>query len=727
MATNPADASATDRRVLRVANVAAALSALAFLPSLADGFVYDDQLLISENPYAQRLEFVFRGFRTHLWDVYSMGSGGFGLRYYRPIVTASYVLNWVFSNGAAWTFHLVNVVCHALATWLATRIAARWTGSAGLGLVAGLLFALHPTRTESVIWISGRTDVFMALFAFAAIELAHAASRSRGRPAVGFSIGAVLCLALAVLSKEAAVLTALLVFADALLAAPNTPERRRGLQLASLFAALGLGYVLVRDAVYPVRAHSTLELTPLYGFFTVSAYAERILFPWPQTFFFRPAEELAGHPHFPIPAVVSGVVLVGAYGALLWKAFRVDRAAFVLLLAAAGSLGPLLNFTFTKVYVTTSDHFLYVPLFLGAAAALRLYRDRVAAFSDERVWRLAIAGLMLVYVGVDVVRVLDYHDPLAFWRHELDVNPDNPVALTAVSEMDAEAGDIALARDAVVKALSPSSERFFLLAGDANARASRRGRFLGLDASLTADGDVAKLERTFTSLDRLLRATRSPDDGGPLDEHGLFKAISTMGTVGLLAVDTAFVGTRIGEIRRANELMHAVPTSMLWHVSNPMNFVLLHARLGDFIGARRLLALSRSPPPGVVAENSPETLAEVAARLDSAEKLFRRATHEPDAASRIDGALALAELGSYLQALRLLRPLFDPPPGPESAGPLYVQLLVSARLEQEALATATALIGPERAQSVVERLHAEESPRVRSLPAPAEPSRWWNP
>jgi hypothetical protein len=726
---SPADASATDRQVLRVANIAAAVSALAFLPSLVDGFVYDDQLLISENPYAQRLEFVFRGFRTHLWDVYSMGSGGFGLRYYRPIVTASYVLNWVLSNGAAWTFHLVNVLCHALATWLATRIAARWTGSAGLGLVAGLLFALHPTRTESVIWISGRTDVFMALFAFAAIELAHAASRARPRtrPAVGFSIGAVLCLALAVLSKEAAVLTALLVLADALIAAPSTRERRRGVQAATLFAAFGVAYVLVRDAVYPVRAHSSFELTPLYGLFTVSAYAERILFPWPQTFFFRPAEELAGHPHFPTPSVVSGVVLVAVYGALLWKAFRVDRAAFVLFLAAAGSLGPLLNFTFTKVYVTTSDHFLYVPLFLGAAGALRLYRDRVAARLDERVWRLAFAGLMVVYAGVDAVRVLDYHDPLAFWRHELDVNPDNPVALTAVSEMDAEAGELALARDAVVKALSPSSERYFLLAGDANARASRRGRFLGLEASLTADGDVAKLERIFASLDRLLRATRSPDDGGPLDERALFKAIGTIGTVGLLAVDTAFVGTRIGEIRRANELMHAVPTSMLWHVSNPMNFVLLHARLGDFTGARRLLALSRSPPPGVVSENSPETLAEVGARLDSAEKLFRRATHEPGAAFRIDGALALAELGSYLQALRLLRPLFEPPPGPESAGPLYVQLLVSARLEQEALATATALIGPERARSVVERLHAEESPRVRSLPAPAEPSRWWNP
>jgi hypothetical protein len=34
----------------------------------------------------------------------------------------------------------------------------------GISLLAGLLFALHPVHTESVAWISGRTDLLATFF-----------------------------------------------------------------------------------------------------------------------------------------------------------------------------------------------------------------------------------------------------------------------------------------------------------------------------------------------------------------------------------------------------------------------------------------------------------------------------------------------------------------------------------------------------------------------------------
>jgi hypothetical protein len=34
----------------------------------------------------------------------------------------------------------------------------------GISLLASILFALHPIHTESVAWISGRTDVLMTFF-----------------------------------------------------------------------------------------------------------------------------------------------------------------------------------------------------------------------------------------------------------------------------------------------------------------------------------------------------------------------------------------------------------------------------------------------------------------------------------------------------------------------------------------------------------------------------------
>ena len=101
-------------------------------------------------------------FAGHFWQTQDLGTQGIGLTYYRPLVTVSFVLNWLLFGGAAWGFHLVNLLLHASAALLATRVALRWLGRPWLAVLVGVLFAVHPTRSESVTWIAGRTDLLGA-------------------------------------------------------------------------------------------------------------------------------------------------------------------------------------------------------------------------------------------------------------------------------------------------------------------------------------------------------------------------------------------------------------------------------------------------------------------------------------------------------------------------------------------------------------------------------------
>lgn len=709
----------------RLALLAALVAIIAFLPSLAAAFAYDDLALIARNPYAHSLAYLTRGFHTHLWDVFEYGSNGIGLRYYRPVVTASYVLNWVLSGGAPWAFHLVNVVCHGAAVLLAARIATRWTGDARLGFVAALAFGVHPTRTESVIWVSGRTDVFMALFLFCALELTWASAKAerRSRAAVLFG-GAMAALALAVLSKEAAAATALLVAVDWLVAAPQSDAKRRLGHRAAVLGALGALYVVVRSIVYPVGKGSPFDLTPRYGLFTVAAYFERIVWPWPQTFFYRPAVAREGSPYFDPAHLSLGACLCVAFLVLLGVAYRRDRVACLLLTAGAVFLGPLLNFTFTGIYVTTSDHFLYLPIFLWAAGLLRLCRPAVLRLVPLRSVRVAAAGVLMLFAAVDAVRVLDYRDETTFWNHELGVNPDNPVALMEISRIAAHRGDLAEAYDIVKRATTPSSTRYFLLAGERGARIVARARVAALGATLTADGDVRALEASYDELENLLANARS-ESGEIYGPVGVLAAASTNGQLASMISDTALIGTRIGRTDRAQQLANAIFGQSIWHTSNPLNLVLTYARLGEFGRARKTLSRIEKVPSGISPVASPEAFAELRTRLGEAETLFVRTKTEPEDSARVDSATAYAHLGAFLQALRVLRPTFDRAPREPGVAPLYVQLLVSARLEDEALATATSLLGPEQGAKVIEELRAQLSPRVRALRKPDEPSRWW--
>jgi Tfp pilus assembly protein PilF len=95
---------------------------------------------------------------------------------YRPLVNVSFALNWALSHEA-WTFRLPNVVLHAatalvvfLLAWelFRERLGPRATWA---GLVASVVFVVHPIHTECLNSIVGRADVAAALFGLLAVWL----------------------------------------------------------------------------------------------------------------------------------------------------------------------------------------------------------------------------------------------------------------------------------------------------------------------------------------------------------------------------------------------------------------------------------------------------------------------------------------------------------------------------------------------------------------------------
>jgi len=127
----------------------AALAAIAYLPSLAGVFHFDDYNVIVHYP------------TVHSWEALLERAGG-GVR---PLLKASYTLNWTLGGG----FHLLNIALHAMNAALLFLIGERLFGDRRAAFIAALLFALHPAATEAVTYISGRSSSLMALFYLGAL------------------------------------------------------------------------------------------------------------------------------------------------------------------------------------------------------------------------------------------------------------------------------------------------------------------------------------------------------------------------------------------------------------------------------------------------------------------------------------------------------------------------------------------------------------------------------
>ena len=189
--------------------IAALCAALVYLTALGNGIALDDEMIVERNPTAHSVPAALAAFDEPYWPP----QNGAGL--YRPLVILSFAVDWQLSRGSMPWLHAVNVAWHAAATALLVPVLAVYVGS-GAALVGGVVFAVHPVHVEAVANLVGRSELMAASFILAAILLARAARRRRaaGRPTLPLELALLGASALALLSKEHAVVTVVLLALD---------------------------------------------------------------------------------------------------------------------------------------------------------------------------------------------------------------------------------------------------------------------------------------------------------------------------------------------------------------------------------------------------------------------------------------------------------------------------------------------------------------------------------
>jgi tetratricopeptide (TPR) repeat protein len=165
----------------------------------------------------------------------------------RPVWLASVLLDTCAGDGAVPVYRLTSVYWHAMGALLVLILAWVLTSSWRAAGAAGLLFAVHPVHAEAVNIITYRSDLLCLAFMLGAMVLYR-----RGRP-----LFALLCTALALLSKEMAVVLPLqFLLMDAVFPRSRPTRRRREFLAASVL--LVLAYLMFHGP----RSGYRLEGTP---------------------------------------------------------------------------------------------------------------------------------------------------------------------------------------------------------------------------------------------------------------------------------------------------------------------------------------------------------------------------------------------------------------------------------------------------------------------------------
>lgn len=265
--------------------------------------------------------------------------------YFRPLVSLSFWVDHRLWAGEPFMYHQTNILLHVLTTavWIGALRAA--FGSRRIALVGGLLFAVQPAQVSTVAWIGGRTDslcaLWVALFAWTLIL----AARSTDRRRVLLLSLSTAAFALALLTKEQALLLlplaplALRCFAPA----GQAGERRVAWRETVPFVLAGIGFLALWLAIGPKlplsAPHALGYKIGLFGR-TLTYYALLLLLPTPQAMHSVTVISLERAGFW---SALSGFALLAVSLALIRRWLRSEPAAAWFLALVVLSLLPVSN------------------------------------------------------------------------------------------------------------------------------------------------------------------------------------------------------------------------------------------------------------------------------------------------------------------------------------------------------------------------------------------------
>jgi tetratricopeptide (TPR) repeat protein len=140
---------------------------------------YDDPTYVTSNVEVQR-GLTWQGF---LWALRS-GAGS----NWHPLTWLSHMADVSLYGLSPRGHHLTNLLLHAANAVLVLIVLTNLTGAIGRSAMVAALFALHPLRVESVVWISERKDVLSTLFWWLTLWTYACYARRGGKIAWLFSL-----------------------------------------------------------------------------------------------------------------------------------------------------------------------------------------------------------------------------------------------------------------------------------------------------------------------------------------------------------------------------------------------------------------------------------------------------------------------------------------------------------------------------------------------------------
>ena len=438
-----------DGRSILAAGMFLLITVAAYYPAKDAGFVFDDDMYVTANPFMGTPEGLGK-----IWTGFAKDN--YPHQYYPLTSTAFWLQYWIWQDNPL-GYHVVNVLLHAINAVLLWRV-LKSLGMSGAWLGAAI-FAVHPVHVQSVVWISELKNVLSTIFVLLSmlLFLQYFGFSTRDNTLQDpvqnkfkwhlYGLGLLLFF-LALLSKTA---TALLPIALLIVLWWKNPRLylRNLISLVPL-VILAVGFISItvylestrREAQVELYSDSFLEECLVAGR-AVWFYAGKLIWPDRLVMIYHrwQVDSNEWHQYFYPVSILAAIVI-------LWAVrHRIGKGAVAAIVYFVVAVAPL---SFAKVgfiqHSYVADHWQYwgsmgmIALATGAAMMLA---------KQWRLWNWALlilaAALLISFSSLTWKQACLYESDETIWRNTLKHNSESWAAHSRMGNLSYSQGNLAQA------------------------------------------------------------------------------------------------------------------------------------------------------------------------------------------------------------------------------------------------------------------------------------------
>ncbi len=461
-----------------------------YYSNLHNALFWDDDDWIINNPFVHSF--------GHLKEIFTQNIlSGFGLNsnYYRPFLLLTFAFNYIIGGIKPLGYHLVSNGFHIANGILVFSILYSVLKKRLPAFIASLLFLIHPLQTEAVTYISGRGDpmsvffMLLSLWLFAKRDNFLSTPRSdlvyQGRTLYG--VLSVLSMILAVLSRETAILTPLLImiFYIAFLSKENFMVAVRKAFIKTLpYWVISAVYWLLRLTILnfqntlnfysEVNDYSSHLIYRLFTFGEVLIGYFKLIFAPIGLHMERDMPIKTSLLEWPVWLAILIVIVIVGVGILFYKKQKINNQQLTITNSRIWlfgwawffvALGPVSGII--PINAVMYEHWLYIPL-IGFFTLVGFYVDSLWEWLGNKkltVGRILLVAGVVVYFSFFAVasfrRNIVWGDPIKFYQDILKYNPNTVRIINNLGNLYSARGETDKAIEEYKKAITIPNGNLF--------------------------------------------------------------------------------------------------------------------------------------------------------------------------------------------------------------------------------------------------------------------------